>query len=66
MKYGNGPFSRRLLEAGLLDELHLSVSPFVVGAVESLLSGISTTTLDLARVTEFGNGVVVLAYTVGR
>ncbi|MFD0474548.1 dihydrofolate reductase family protein [Nonomuraea thailandensis] len=27
VKYGNGPFSRALVEAGLLDELHLSVSP---------------------------------------
>jgi hypothetical protein len=27
VKYGNGPFSRALVEAGLLDELHLSISP---------------------------------------
>ncbi|MFC5139792.1 dihydrofolate reductase family protein [Actinomycetospora rhizophila] len=66
VKYGNGPFSRVLLEAGLLDELHLSLSPFVVGSGESLLSGVSTTTVDLAGVTELGNGAVVLAYTLGR
>src|SRR3954465_3104657 len=29
VKYGNGPFSRALVEAGLLDEVHLSISPFV-------------------------------------
>jgi dihydrofolate reductase len=63
VKYGNGPFSRALVEAGLLDELHLSISPFVAGSGESLLSGIRTTALDLTGVTEIGNGAVVLTYT---
>lgn len=62
VKYGNGPFSRALLEAGLIDELHLSVSPFVTGTGESLLSGIGETTMDLKQVTELGKGAVVLAY----
>lgn len=66
VKYGNGPFSRALAEAGLLDELHLSVSPFVAGSGESLLSGIGATAMDLTRVTEIGNGAVVLAYTPSR
>ncbi|MFG2007318.1 dihydrofolate reductase family protein [Spirillospora sp. NPDC048911] len=66
LKYGNGPFSRALVEAGLLDELHLSISPFVAGSGESLLSGISTTPLNLTGVTEIGNGAVVLAYTPSR
>jgi len=66
VKYGNGPFSRALVEAGLLDELHLSISPFVAGSGESLLSGIRTTAMDLAGVTEMGNGAVVLTYTPRR
>lgn len=66
VKYGNGPFSRALVEAGLLDELHLSISPFVAGAGESLLSGVRTTAMDLAGVTEIGDGVVVLTYTPRR
>ncbi len=66
VKYGNGPFSRALVEAGLLDELHLSISPFVAGSGESLLSGISTTPMNLAGVTDIGNGAVVLAYTPSR
>jgi dihydrofolate reductase len=66
VKYGNGPFSRALIEAGLLDELHLSISPFVAGSGESLLSGISTIPMDLTGVTEIGNGAVVLAYTLNR
>jgi dihydrofolate reductase len=63
VKYGNGPFSRALVEAGLLDELHLSISPFVAGSGKSLLSGISTTAMNLTGVTDIGNGAVVLAYT---
>lgn len=63
VKYGNGPFSRALFEAGLIDELHLSISPFVAGSGSSLLDGIPATTLELQNVTEIGNGAVVLAYT---
>ncbi|WP_268808939.1 dihydrofolate reductase family protein [Nonomuraea solani] len=66
VKYGNGPFSRALVEAGLLDELHLSISPFVAGSGESLLSGIRTTAMDLTKVTELGNGAVVLTYMPSR
>lgn len=66
VKYGNGPFSRALVEAGLLEELHLSISPFVAGSGESLLSGIRTTAMDLTEVTELSNGTVVLTYTPSR
>jgi dihydrofolate reductase len=66
VKYGNGSFSRALIEAGLLDELHLSVSPFVAGSGESLLSGISATRMELTAVTEIGNGAVVLTYALNR
>jgi dihydrofolate reductase len=66
VKYGNGPFSRALVEAGLLDELHLSISPFIAGSGESLLSGLRTTAMDLTQVTELGNGTVVLTYTPSR
>lgn len=66
VKYGNGPFSRALIEAGLIDELHLSVAPFVVGSGDSLLSGLAETAMDLKKVTEIGNGAVVLAYALNR
>lgn len=62
IKYGNGPFSRALFEAGLVDELHLSISPFVAGLGESLFAGLSMTALELTAVTEVGNGTVVVAY----
>lgn len=66
VKYGNGSFSRALFEAGLIDELHLSISPFVAGSGESLLTGISASVMNLTGVTEIGNGAVVLAYTPKR
>ena len=66
VKYGNGPFSRALVEAGLLDELHLSISPFVAGSGESLLAGLRATAMDLTGVTEIGNGAVILTYAPSR
>ena len=49
-----------------MDELRLWVFPFIAGSGETLLPGITTTHLDLAEVTEVGNGVVVLTYTLKR
>ncbi|MBB5785803.1 dihydrofolate reductase family protein [Jiangella mangrovi] len=66
MKYGTGPFSRALLEGGQLDELHLWMFPFIAGSGDTVLPGIATTFLDLAEVTEVGNGAVVLTYTPKR
>jgi len=66
LRYGTGSFSRALLEGGQLDELRLWVFPFIAGSGETLLPGITTTQLDLAEVTEVGNGVVVLTYTPKR
>ncbi|HEY9411059.1 MAG TPA: dihydrofolate reductase family protein [Jiangellaceae bacterium] len=66
VKYGNGPLSRALIEAGLLDELHVSLSPFVAGSGESLLAGLATTDMDLQKVTDLANGAVVLTYALGR
>jgi dihydrofolate reductase len=63
LKYGTGSFSQALMESGELDELHLWVFPFIAGSGEALLPGITTTHLDLAEVTELGNGCVALTYT---
>lgn len=66
VKYGNGPFSRELMSAGLVDELHLSISPFVAGSGDSLLSGLLPTAMTLTGVTEIGNGAIVLAYSLNQ
>jgi dihydrofolate reductase len=66
LKYGTGSFSRALLDGGQLDELRLWVYPFIAGSGDRLLPGITATHLDLAEVTEVGNGVVVLTYTPKR
>ena len=50
----------------VLDELHLSISPFVAGSGESLRAGISTTPMNLTGVTDIGNCAVVRAYTPSR
>ncbi|SDL22184.1 RibD C-terminal domain-containing protein [Nocardioides sp. YR527] len=54
------------VEAGLLDELHVSLSPFVAGSGESLLTGLGATAMDLQNVTDLGNGAVVLTYALIR
>jgi dihydrofolate reductase len=63
LKYGTGSFSKALIEAGLLDELHLWLFPFVAGSGNSLLPGLARTHFDLAGISEIGNGAVVLTYT---
>ncbi|MGI9085585.1 MAG: hypothetical protein ACR2FE_09890 [Aeromicrobium sp.] len=57
--------SRRgaLIEAGLLDELHLWLFPVVAGDGEHLLSCVvEPQHLDLQDVTRFKSGIVVLTY----
>jgi dihydrofolate reductase len=66
LKYGTGPFSRALLQAGELDELHLWLFPFIAGSGEALLPDLPTTHLNLTEVTQLGNGVLVLTYTPQR
>lgn len=62
LKYGTGPFSRALLEAGQIDEFHLWLFPFTAGSGDPLLPGI-TTDLTLTNTTNLPNGVLVLTYT---
>ena len=59
VKYGTGEVDAQLLDAGLLDELHLWVFPVVAGEGERLLPGIATTHLELVDTSVFGSGIVV-------
>lgn len=62
LKYGTGEFSRDLLAAGLLDELHLWVFPVVAGKGARLLDGLMDLThLKLIDSTTFSSGIVVHA-----
>jgi dihydrofolate reductase len=64
VKYGTGPLDATLMEHGLIDEFHLLVTPVAVGQGQHLFEDIgSAPQLDLADVTRFGNGVVILKYT---
>ena len=59
LKYGTGEVDALLLEAGLLDELHLWVFPVVAGGGDRLLDGIDTTHLQLVDTSVFSSGIVV-------
>jgi dihydrofolate reductase len=64
IKYGNGPLDVSLMEHGLIDEFHLLLTPVAVGKGQHLFEDIDTApSLNLADVTRFRNGVVVLVYT---
>ncbi|MFC4124987.1 dihydrofolate reductase family protein [Nocardia rhizosphaerae] len=54
---------RRLLAAGLLDELHLLVHPIVVGKGERMFAEDATIPLRLLSSEAFGTGVLHLVYT---
>ena len=65
VQYGFGPLSRALLAAGLLDELHLWMHPFLVGsgtAGDLLFRAGSSGTFDLVDSTTLDNGIVILTY----
>ena len=58
---GTGEFSKTLLDAGLIDELHLWVFPVVAGKGDRLLEGVDLTHLKLIDSTTFASGIVVHA-----
>ena len=63
VKYGNGPFSRALVEAGLLDELHLLVHPIAVRKGMRLFDeGDTPIPLTLLSSQTFRTGVLNLVY----
>lgn len=62
LKYGTGDFSRQLLAAGLVDELHLWIFPVVAGKGDRLLEGADLTHLDLRETNRFASGIAVHVY----
>jgi dihydrofolate reductase len=59
VKYGTGEVDVALMDAGLLDELHLWVFPVVAGSGERLLPGIELRHLRLTGTSAFRSGIVV-------
>jgi dihydrofolate reductase len=59
---GSATLVRRLLEDGLVDELHLLVHPLVVGHGAKLFTEGATVPLKLISSDTFGSGVVHLVY----
>jgi dihydrofolate reductase len=59
---GSATLVRRLLEQGLVDELHLLVHPVVIGHGKKLFADGAKVPLELVSATTFTTGVVHLVY----
>ena len=62
LKFGTGSFSKTLLEAGLIDELHLWIFPVLAGGGQRLIEGIEPMHLELVETTPFSTSLVVNTY----
>jgi dihydrofolate reductase len=64
LKFGTGQVDKVLLDAGLIDELHLWVFPVIAGSGERLMDGqVDPTHFTLARSETFDSGIVVHVLT---
>jgi riboflavin biosynthesis pyrimidine reductase len=61
---GGPDLAAQAIRAGLVDELHLFVSPVVVGGGKKSLTDDARCALDLLDERRFGNGVVYLHYRI--
>ena len=60
LKFGSGPFTRTLLDAGLVDELHFWVFPVIAGSGGTLADAVADIThFELLASTPFRSGIVV-------
>jgi dihydrofolate reductase len=64
--YGHGLLAQTLLQAGLVDELRLSIHPVLVGRGKLLFRDGVIGPLKLVATRAFGTGVVVLSYRPAR
>lgn len=64
IKYGNGSLDAVLMKEGLIDEFHILLAPVAVGSGQHMFESIpKTPALQLADITRFKNGVLLLVYT---
>jgi dihydrofolate reductase len=68
VQYGFGAVSEQLVDAGLLDEIHLWIYPQFVRAAagDVLLRPDLTATFDLDETQTLSNDIVVLRYSIHR
>lgn len=64
LSVGGAELAGEALRAGLVDEIHLFISPVLVGGGKRALPEMDATTLELLGQQTFGNGVVHLHYAV--
>lgn len=64
LSVGGADLGGQVLRAGLVDEIHLFISPVMVGGGKPALPEIRETRLELLGQQRFGNGVVHLHYAV--
>lgn len=64
--FGGSQLSATLMQAGLIDELWLSVHPILLGAGKPLFTHIQRTALTLLQTQTYDNGLVQLHYKVVR
>jgi len=62
MSYGHGPLGQALLEHDLLDEIHFSIHPVLVGRGQVALRDNLRSELKLTESKTLANGVVVVSY----
>jgi len=62
MSYGHGPLGHTLLEQDLLDEIHFSIHPVLVGRGKLALRDNLRAELKLIESKTLANGVVVVSY----
>ena len=62
ISYGHGPLGQALLEHNLLDELHFSIHPVLVGRGKVALRDDLRARLKLIESRTLANGVVVVSY----
>ena len=63
LRYGNGELDAPLIEADLIDEFHLLLTPVAVGRGQHLFESVTgAPQLNILRLEQFGSGVVLLVY----
>lgn len=64
--FGSGTIVRQFADLGLIDEYRLMVAPIILGRGKLLFEGVKKEKLKLKDTRKFGNGNILLTYTVNQ